>query len=507
MMDQLGTLASLPEQLQDLFQQILDNTSAVIYVKDTEYQYLVVNHQFERLFGVSREKIAGQTDFDLFPADLAQVFRENDEIVINRGDVLQCEEIAPHVDGPHNYVSVKFPLRDEFGHIVAMAGISTDITDRVHAKQALDALRHQYEMLLGSVGDGICGLDRQGRVTFVNPAMERLLGVPASQLQGRCHKSFILAPPRKEQECPVSQVLQGEGTQRVAEARFLRADASILPVEYVAAPLQEGDQTVGAVLTCRDVRSRIELMRSEQEMQTARLVQMALYPKADPVLPGFEISGITHPSSLTSGDYYDYIPLAVGTLAVIVGDVSGHGLGPALEMVETRASLRAILSYENNLTTALSRLNKVLIDDLPPGMFVTLFAVCLDPHSQTVSYASAGHQANILFHSDEIVRLNSTGMVLGIQEGSEYPSPPRIQLNSGDLIVLATDGVMEQASKGSLPGKVGELFGWQRTMESIRQNRHRSASEILQQLCQDVRSFAEGSPQMDDVTAVIIKVL
>lgn len=505
-MDQLGSLASQSEQLQELFQQILDNTSAVIYVKDAECRYLVVNQQFERLFGVSREKLAGQSDFDLFPADLAQVFRENDEIVLSRGDVLQCEEIAPHVDGAHTYVSLKFPLRDEFGHIVAIAGISTDITDRVKAKLELDALRHQYEMLLGSVGDGICGLDRHGRVTFVNPAMERLLGAPASELQGRCRKSFVVAPTRTEQECPVSKVLNGGGPQQVAEARFLRTDGSILPVEYVAAPLQEGDQTVGAVLTCRDVRSRIELLRSEQEMQTARLVQMALYPKTDPVLPGFEISGVTHPSSLTSGDYYDYIPMSDGALAVIVGDVSGHGLGPALEMVETRASLRAILSYENNLTTALSRLNKVLVDDLPPGMFVTLFAVCLDPHSQTVSYASAGHQANILFHSDEIVRLNSTGMVLGIQDGSEYPSPPRIQLKSGDLIVLATDGVMEQASMGSVPGKVGELFGWQRTMESVRRNRHRSASEILRQLCEDVHGFAQGSPQVDDVTAVIIKV-
>jgi sigma-B regulation protein RsbU (phosphoserine phosphatase) len=505
-MDQLGSLESRSEQLQGLFQQILDNTSAVVYVKDTEYQYLLVNHQFERLFGVSREKLAGQSDFDLFPADLAQVFRENDEIVISSGEVLQCEEIAPHVDGPHSYVSVKFPLRDEFGHIIAMAGISTDITDRVKARQELDALRHQYELLLGSVGDGICGLDRQGRVTFVNPAMERLLGVPASQLQGRCRKSFVVAPPRKEQECPVSKVLNGEGSQQVAEAQFLSADGSILPVEYVAAPLLEGDQTVGAVLTCRDVRSRIELLRSEQEMQTARLVQKALYPKTDPVLPGFEISGVTHPSSLTSGDYYDYIPMVDGTLAVIVGDVSGHGLGPALEMVETRASLRAILSYESNLTTALSRLNNVLVDDLSPGMFVTLFAVCLNPHSQTVSYSSAGHQANILFRSDEIVRLSSTGMVLGIQEGSEYPTPPRISLNSGDLIVLATDGVMEQASIGSIPGNVGELFGWQRTMESIRSNRHRSASEILQHLCEDVRGFAQGAPQQDDVTAVIIKV-
>jgi sigma-B regulation protein RsbU (phosphoserine phosphatase) len=506
-MDQMGSLASRSEQLLDLFQQILDNTSAVIYVKDVDFRYVLVNQQFEQLFLLSREEITGQNDFDLFPLDLAKVFRRNDEYVLTSGNVLQCEEIAPHDDGPHTYVSVKFPLRDEFGHVVAMAGISTDITDRVQARQELDLLRHQYEMLLGSVGDGICGLDRDGRVSFVNPAMERLLGAPACELLGRCRKSFVLAPTRVGQECPVTKVLNGGDTQQVAEASFLREDGSVLPVEYVAAPLREGDLTVGAVITFRDVRSRIELLRAEQEMQTARVVQMALYPKSDPVLAGFEISGVTHPSSLTSGDYYDYVPMADGTLAVIVGDVSGHGLGPALEMVETRASLRAILSYERDLSTALARLNKVLVDDLPAGMFVTLFAVSLDPRSRTVTYASAGHQANILFRSDEIVRLDSTGTVLGILDDAAYPVPPEIPLQSGDLIVLATDGIMEQASMGPLPGTFGDLFGWSRTMESVRRNRHRSAPEILQQLCRDVRGFAQNSPQKDDVTAVIIKVL
>lgn len=506
-MDHLGELTTRSELILDLFQQIIDNTSAVIYVKDLDFQYVLVNQQFEQLFRLNREEITGQDDFEIFPEELAAVFRENDRHVLSSGEVLQCEEVAPHTDGPHTYVSVKFPLRDELGRVVAVAGISTDITDRVLARQQLDSLRHQYELLLGSVGDGICGLDLEGRITFVNPAMERLLGVSANDLLGRCRKSFVLDQARGERECPVSIVLGGGGMQQVREAHFLRHDGSILHVEYVAAPLREGDKIIGAVIAFRDVESRIELLRAEQELQAAQIVQRALYPKSDPVLLGFDISGMTHPSSLMSGDYYDYVPMADGTLSVIVGDVSGHGLGPALEMVETRASLRTILSYERDLSTALSRLNQVLVDDLPSGMFVTLFAVNLNPKSRTVKYASAGHQANILFRSDEVVRLDSTGLVLGILDDATYPSPPEIPLQSGDLIVLATDGVMEQASTGPAPGKIGELFGWERTMESIRKNRDRSASEILRLLCEDVREFAQESPQKDDVTAVIIKVL
>ena len=241
-------------------------------------------------------------------------------------------------------------------------------------------------------------------------------------------------------------------------------------------------------------------------MLAARAVQQALYPKSDPRLKGFEICGITHPASLTSGDYYDYIPTRDGGLVIVVGDVSGHGLGPALEMVETRASLRTILHYETDIGEALKRLNQVLESDLPEGMFVTLFAVRLDSERRSMVYTSAGHQANILFRSDKVTRLDSTGTVLGIFEGSPYPTASEIQLHSGDMIVLATDGIMEQISPPN-EAEQTELYGWDRTMQCVRQHRHRSAEEILERLCQDVRRFAKGAPQKDDVTAVVIKVL
>ena len=225
------------------------------------------------------------------------------------------------------------------------------------------------------------------------------------------------------------------------------------------------------------------------------------------MIPGFEISGVTHASSHTSGDYFDYITAADGTLAVVIGDVSGHGLGPALEMVETRASLRTILSYDSDLGKAFGRLNMILKDDLPDEMFVTLFAARIDPVRRTLSYASAGHQALLLKGTHEIIPLDSLGIPLGIQSGASYPAPHEIPLQSGDLILLATDGIMEQISPDPRPGIRGELYGWQRTMESVRRSRHLSASQILEQLWADVREFAQGSPQNDDMTAVIIKVL
>ena len=502
-----GALPTTPDLFSDLFQQIIDNTSAVIYVKDRQFQYLHVNKQFEWFSRMSRCEIVGNTDFELFPAELALGFRINDELVLRTGESVRCEEVAPHADGPHTYLSVKFPLRDDSGEIVAVAGISTDITDRVLARREIESLRRHYESLMDSVGDGICGLDTEGRITFVNPAMERLLGFSEEELLGQHRGMFFVDRCVRGRECPVSAVLKGGESQQVSDARFCCRDGTHLPVEYVATPLREGDATLGVVIAFRDVRARLELLHSEQEMKTARVVQMALYPKSDPVVPGFEISGLMHPSSHTSGDYYDYITSADGALNVVVGDVSGHGLGPALEMVETRASLRTLLSDHGELEPAFRRLNMILKDDLPEGMFVTLFTAKIDPRKRVLSYAAAGHQAQMLTCDDELIRLDSMGLPLGIESDVSYGSSRDFELSSGDLIILATDGIMEQVSPDQSPGVRGELFGWQRTIASVRKNRHLPAKQILEHLFEDVRQFACGIPQKDDVTAVIIKVL
>ncbi len=125
-------------------QAILDNTTSVIYVKDLDGRYLLINRRFESLFGVSKAGAIGRTDYDLFPHHMADVFRANDRQVIANACPLEFDEVAPHEDGLHTYISVKFPLTDELGRTYATCGISTDITARQHAEEA--ARRRQAEL-------------------------------------------------------------------------------------------------------------------------------------------------------------------------------------------------------------------------------------------------------------------------------------------------------------------------------------------------------------------------
>jgi PAS domain S-box-containing protein len=133
-------VAAGPEQLQEL----IDNTNAVIYMRDLNGRYMVVNREYERLFHLRREEVIGRTDHDLFSAEIADEFRANDLRAVSGGPV-NVEEVAPGADGPHTYLTVKFPLIDSAGTAYAVCGISTDITARKRAEEQVQQLNLDLE--------------------------------------------------------------------------------------------------------------------------------------------------------------------------------------------------------------------------------------------------------------------------------------------------------------------------------------------------------------------------
>jgi PAS domain S-box-containing protein len=166
-------LARLLVQPHRLLEELLDATPACVYVKTLDGHYQFINRKFEQLFGVTRSDAKSRTDLEIFhnDLDLAENFRANDAWVAYTGEALQIEEIAPHADGPHHYLSLKFPIRDEQGVIRYVAGISTDITEQVRASRRLADLETRAESVLRAVGDGIIALDPEGKVMIRPPAV------------------------------------------------------------------------------------------------------------------------------------------------------------------------------------------------------------------------------------------------------------------------------------------------------------------------------------------------
>jgi len=135
---------------RELLQAILDYTTAVVYVKDRAGQYVLINQRYAELFDLDEASVVGQTDFDLWPRETAEAFRENDQRIIEGDGPVEFEELVPHDDGLHTYFSVKFPIRDGSGHAWATGGFSTDITARKRSEERIQAQNRELEALASS---------------------------------------------------------------------------------------------------------------------------------------------------------------------------------------------------------------------------------------------------------------------------------------------------------------------------------------------------------------------
>lgn len=237
------------------------------------------------------------------------------------------------------------------------------------------------------------------------------------------------------------------------------------------------------------------------EFEAARRIQERLLPAAAPALPRFDIAGMTCPAQATGGDYFDYVPMRDKCVGIVVGDVSGHGFGPALLMASTRAYLRAFAQTQSDLGELLSHVNRVLTLDMEDERFVTLFLARLDPRKRSLVYASAGHPTGYVLDAMGHVRLRlpSTGPLLGSASDGSYLASPEIPITTNEVVILLSDGVIEASAPD------GMAFGWKRAVSICRLYRQDPAARIVSNLYHAVRAFAQNEPQVDDMTAVIIK--
>ena len=150
----------------------------------------------------------------------------------------------------------------------------------------------------------------------------------------------------------------------------------------------------------------------------------------------------------------------------------------------------------------LTRANGVLAEDIGQERFITLFMARLDPRSRSFTYASAGHPTGYVLNATGDIKrtLPRTGVPLGIHPDTQYTNSPEIQLGSGDLVLLLTDGIEESMSPENA------LFGNERILEVVRAHQKKTAREMVEALYEAVRQFSKNTAQIDDVTAIVIKV-
>ena len=496
-------------------QHILDHAPLLVHVKDWEGRYLLVNRLWEQRFHLGRTEIVGRSVSSVFPPEQAEVLRTNDLKVLQADAPLEFEETVGEGESQRIYLSLKFPLHDARGVPYAVCGISTDITERKKAEKALRDSEALYHSLVETLPVCLFRKDRQGRFAFANQPFCAEVRHGLADIVGKTDRD--LYPPELADKYmrDAQRVIEtGEIIEEVEEQ--LGSDGGKRYFRTLKAPLRDSRQEVIGMqgiywdITDRK-RAEEELAHASAEFRVARRIQQKLFPTCTPRVAGmdissatfvFDIGGASYPAEAIGGDYYDYVPLTDGSLGVAIGDVSGHGVGPALMMAEVRAYLRAFAHMSDEPGAILGLVNRVILPDIEGDRFITLLLARLDPAGRTFVYASAGHPTGYILNAAGEVKqaLPSTAIPLGIMPECGFPSSTPIPLETGDLILFLTDGIVEARSPD------GAIFGTRRTIDLVRCYRHSPARQIVENLYHAVRAYAQNQPQYDDITATVIKV-
>jgi len=239
--------------------------------------------------------------------------------------------------------------------------------------------------------------------------------------------------------------------------------------------------------------------RDAQELARAAEIQGSFLPGDLPSIAGWELTVTLEPARQTSGDFYDFIPLANNRWGIIVADVADKGTAAALFMTTTRSLIRTYaLEYEMWPEVVLSETNRRLLSDTSSGIFVTVFYGILDPSNGILIYANGGHNPPLLMtKKGDRINLHRTGTPLGIFDEASWENS-KIQLTLGDKLILYTDGVIDSQND------IEELFGDERFIQSIDRHFMKSAGEIRDGILDDVHNFVGNAPQFDDITLMVL---
>ena len=239
-----------------------------------------------------------------------------------------------------------------------------------------------------------------------------------------------------------------------------------------------------------------ERERIEQELKVARLIQQTLLPRDVPHVTGWEVAAYYQPAREVGGDFYDFLYFDDGRLGIIIGDVTDKGVPAALVMATTRTLLRVIGERLVTPGAVLERVNEVLIDDIPPRMFVTCLYALLEPASGRLQFANAGHDLPFHRSTAGVDEMRATGMPLGLLPGMRYEEK-EIALAPGDSVFFYSDGLAEAHSPS------GEMYGFPRVQALL--GGCQSQADLIACALADLAEFTgAGWEQEDDVTLVTL---
>jgi len=259
------------------------------------------------------------------------------------------------------------------------------------------------------------------------------------------------------------------------------------------------NQAAIALENARLHRQALEKERLEREMELAAEIQRQILPVGAPDLPGWELIGWNRPARQVGGDYFD-LRRREGLLTLTVGDVTGKGIAAALLVSTLHSALHLLLDRLDVGPELVTRLNSHVHDSSASNKFITLIVAELDAASGELAYVNAGHNPGLVIRrgAKEAIELQASGLPLGLMPGGSYRRAT-IPLEAGDLVCLYSDGITECAAPDD------EEFGMQRLIDCLVEMEGAPLGEIVACIDKQTQEFAEGQPQLDDQTVVLVR--
>jgi sigma-B regulation protein RsbU (phosphoserine phosphatase) len=491
------------------FRQIVDMTCEWIWEQDAEGRYIYSSAAVRSILGHDAEEIIGKHYYDLFfPEDREHSAALAPETIARKETFLRLVNRYRHKDGREVFTeSTGTPICDVQGNLLKWRGVDHDVTER---KRFEDALRLRDRAIeASSVGIIITDPHRPGNpIIYANPAFARITGFSREELIGSNPR--LLQGPDTDPEA-IAEIRQalGEGRDCHLTLKNYRKDGTPFWNELFISPVRDNHGRLAHFIgTQTDVTARRQIEEERHEMEIARQIQLSLLPSAPLQVDGALVAGYCLPAVHVGGDYFDYFDMG-DTVDIVIADVSGHSVGAALIMAETRSTLKMethwMMKGQSKLThgadKTLSILNDLLFEDLNRAdFFISMFYLTYHADTREIVYANAGHNCPLLLRRGEkdCTELDADGLILGVMKGVVFEKK-KLSLKEDDVVLLYTDGVTEARNKQ------GEFFGVPRLCDLFIAHAEASPQDLIRIIVDELGIFCQSRSFDDDVSLVVLK--
>ncbi len=442
----------------------------------------------KKFIGISFSKMYEESPYkQKIESDILKCFNEKTTFIRELPYKFRGAKVIKELKFSYTFVSPDLVL-------INIEDITANKIDRAELRTLLNAVEQ--------TADSVVITNKTGIIEYVNPAFVKITGYSRNEAVGQTPRILKSEKQSKSLYKKLWEtILSGNsfwGTiiNKKKNGELFVSRQTITPMKDKNGEITHFVSVLKDITELQNQREQEALLKIASELQQRLL-------KAKISIPGFDISGKTYSAVETCGDYFDFILMKDGSIGIVIGDVSGHGIGAALIMVQTRAYLRMIAKLETDPGVILTQINQILKDDLDDTHFVTLIFARLDPKRNLLEYVSAGHiPAYLLKNSGvKVEMLESTGLPLGIVKDYIYYKSKPINLAQGDILAFLTDGIIEARSSDE------NEFGYERTLDIIKSYRSSTAEQIIEQLYRATRSFVNNETQEDDVSSIVCKVI